>query len=46
LWRTQILNLLNNHELHLLNRPGMYVIHMKEVRDDEVHAYKFQPLSQ
>ena len=44
-WRTQVVNLLNNHELHLLNRPGMYVIHMKEVRDDRVHWYKFQPPS-
>lgn len=42
-WRTQIVNLLNNHEIHLLNRPGMYVIHMKEGRDDKVHWYKFEP---
>lgn len=45
LWRTQAVNLLNNHELHLLNSPGMYVIHMKEKQDDEVHFYKFQPPS-
>lgn len=42
-WRTRIINLLNNHEIHLLNRPGMYVIHMKEEGDEEVHWYKFQP---
>ncbi len=42
-WRTAIVNLLNNHEIHLLNRPGMYVVHMKEVRDDKVHWYKFEP---
>jgi hypothetical protein len=42
-WRNEVLNLLNKHELHLLNRPGMYVIHMKEHRDDEVHFYKFEP---
>jgi len=45
LWRTQVVNLLNNHEIHLLNRPAMYVIHMKEERDDRVHFYKFEPPS-
>lgn len=43
IWRRQILNLLNNHEIHLLNRPGMYVIHRKEEGDEKVHWYKFQP---
>jgi hypothetical protein len=42
-WRTQIVNLLNNHEIHLFNRPGLYLIHMKEDRDDRVHFYKFEP---
>lgn len=42
-WRNQIVNLLNNHEIHLLNRPGMYVIHMHEDRDDKVHWYRFEP---
>jgi len=40
-WRTKVMNLLNNHEIHLLNKPGMYVIHMKEEGDDKVHWYKF-----
>jgi hypothetical protein len=44
-WRIQIVNLLNNHEIHRLNRPGMYVIHMKEQQDDKVHWYKFEPPS-
>jgi hypothetical protein len=43
LWRTRIMNLLNAHEIHLVNRPGLYVIHMKEDRDDKVHFYKFEP---
>lgn len=42
-WQGQIVNLLNNHEIHLLNIPGMYVIHMKEDGDDKVHYYKFEP---
>lgn len=44
-WRTRIINLLNNHEMHLLNRPGMYVIHMKEEADNKIHWYKFRPPS-
>lgn len=44
IWRTQIVNLLNNHEIHLLNQPGMYVIHMKEAGDDRVHWHKFEPV--
>lgn len=43
LWRNQVLHLLNCHELHLLDKPGMYVIHMKEDRDNRVHYYKFEP---
>lgn len=42
-WRERIINLLNNHEIHLLDRPGLYVIHMKEERDEEVHWYRFHP---
>jgi hypothetical protein len=44
-WRGRVVNLLTSHEIHLLNRPGMYVIHMKEERDDRVHYYKFEPPS-
>jgi len=42
MWSTQIVNLLSNHEIHLINRPGMYVIHMKEESDEKVHWYKFE----
>jgi len=43
LWRTQVLNLLNAHEIRLVNRPGLYVIHMRENQDDKVHWYEFRP---
>lgn len=42
-WRTQIVNLLNNHQIRLVNEKGFYLIHMKEDRDDKVHYYKFEP---
>lgn len=42
-WRTQIVNLLNNHQIRLLNDKGFYLIHMKEDRDDKVHYYRFEP---
>ncbi len=43
LWRTQVLNLLNAHEIRLVNRPGLYVIHMREIQDEKVHWYEFRP---
>lgn len=43
IWRTQIVNLLNNHQIRLFGEKGFYVIHMKETRDDKVHYYKFEP---
>lgn len=43
IWLTRLMNLLNNHQIHLLGDPGFYLIHMKEERDDEVHWYRFQP---
>lgn len=42
-WRTQIVNLLNNHQVKLLNDPGFYIIHMRENQDSRVHYYKFAP---
>lgn len=42
-WRTQIANLLNNHQIRLVHEKGFYLIHMKEDRDDKVHYYKFEP---
>lgn len=42
-WRTEVVNLLNNHQIRLLGEKGFYLIHMKEDRDDKVHYYKFEP---
>jgi hypothetical protein len=42
-WRTQIVNLLNNHQIRLVGEKGFYLIHMKEDQDDKVHYYKFEP---
>jgi len=43
-WLMQIMRLLNNHIIHLLDDPNIYVVHMKEERDDRVHAYTFAPV--
>lgn len=43
-WRELIIGLLNNHKIHLLDDPNMYVIHMQEDRDNKVHAYTFAPV--
>ncbi|MBR9828925.1 MAG: hypothetical protein GYB41_09815 [Oceanospirillales bacterium] len=40
-WRQKIINLLNNHQIRLLNHTGFYLIHMKEDRDEKVHFYEF-----
>lgn len=45
-WRQRIINLLNNHQVHLVNDLGFYLIHMKENQDDKVHFYRFQPPGQ
>lgn len=42
-WLTRLMNLLNNHQIQLIGDPGFYLVHMKEVGDDEVHWYRFQP---
>ncbi|HEX5422745.1 MAG TPA: hypothetical protein VFW94_04300 [Candidatus Acidoferrales bacterium] len=42
-WRTQIANLLNNHQIRLVGEPGFWLIHMQENQDDKVHYYKFEP---
>lgn len=44
IWLGKIVNLLNCHLLHLVNDPNVYLIHMKEQRDDKVHAYTFAPV--
>ena len=44
IWRSQIMNLLNSHVIRLVNEPGLWLIHMKEERDDKVHHYVWKPL--
>ncbi len=41
-WRLRIINLLNNHQIKLVNEIGFYLIHMKEDRDEKVHFYTFE----
>ena len=43
-WRTRILNLLNTHTIRLLDDENIYLIHMKEDRDNKVHHYTFAPV--
>ena len=43
LWRTQVVNLLNNHQIRLVGEKGFYLIHMKENQDEKVHWYRFEP---
>jgi len=43
-WMEKIRVLLNSHTIRLLNDENMYVIHMKEDRDDKVHGYTFAPV--
>ncbi|HLI30390.1 MAG TPA: hypothetical protein VKV79_04725 [Terriglobia bacterium] len=45
LWRTRIINLLNSHQIQLVDQTGFYLIHMKEERDERVHFYEFQPVA-
>ncbi len=40
-WRDKIMNLLNTHQIRLVNDTNIYLIHMKEDRDDKVHGYTF-----
>ena len=42
-WRAQVINLLNMHEIHLVNKPGMYVVQMSVHGSDRVHWAKFEP---
>ena len=43
IWRTKIINLLNNHQVHLLGDRGFYLVHMKEAGHEEVSWYRFEP---
>jgi len=42
-WMEEIRVLLNSHTIRLMNDDNMYLIHMKEERDDRVHGYTFAP---
>lgn len=43
-WRQKIMNLLNSHQIRLVGDENIYLIHMKEDRDDKVHGYTFAPV--
>ena len=45
-WRAKIINLLNTHTIQLVNDRNIYLIHMKEERDNKVHYYIFAPVSE
>ena len=42
-WMAKTINLLNNHQVHLLGDAGFYLFHMKEEGHEEVRWYRFQP---
>jgi len=42
-WLDKIIGLLNSHTIKLLNDPNVYLLHMKEQKDDKVHHYIFAP---
>jgi hypothetical protein len=42
-WLDKIIGLLNSHTIRLVNNPNLYLLHMKEDRDDKVHHYVFTP---
>jgi hypothetical protein len=44
-WLTKITGLLNSHLIKLVNDPNLYLIHMKEDRDELVHHYIFAPIN-
>jgi hypothetical protein len=44
-WLDKIIGLLNSHTIRLVNDPNIYLLHMKEDRDDKVHHYVFAPTS-
>ena len=45
IWAMKIRNLLNSHTIRLVNDENLYLVHMKEERDDKVHTYTFQRTS-
>jgi hypothetical protein len=46
IWMARIMNLLNNHQIHLAGETGFWLIHMQEEgKRDEVSWYRFEPLN-
>ena len=43
IWMDRTINLLNCHKIQVLGNPTMFLVHMKEDRDDDVHLYDFVP---
>lgn len=41
IWLEQIMTLLNSHLIKLVDDTNLYLIHMREDRDDKVHGYTF-----
>lgn len=41
-WVDRIVKLLNSHTIKLLDDDNLYIIHMKEDRDELVHGYVFE----
>jgi hypothetical protein len=41
IWHKRIRNLLNSHQIILVNTSDIHLIHMKEAHDDKVHHYIF-----
>ena len=44
IWVSEIMALLNNHYIKLIKSENMYLVHMKEERDNKVHTYTFAPV--
>jgi hypothetical protein len=44
LWRGQIINLLNAHEIALVGSPALYVVFMTVHGNDRVHWSKLEPV--
>lgn len=42
-WLAKIINLLNNHQVHLVGDIGFYLFHMKEEGHEGVRWYRFLP---
>ena len=42
IWINKIVKSLNTHQIKLLNDDRLYIVHMKEERDNKVHLYEFE----